>query len=75
MVSYKGREEEINIREYKIGNAYAEAYGRGLALSKAKKLDLAGNRFNEDGSHLVVKGISNHVEELDIWGIGSVKNL
>jgi hypothetical protein len=51
-----------------MGNAYAEAYGKGLALSKAKKLDIAENRLNERGSYRIVKGINNHLEELDMSG-------
>lgn len=30
IVQYKGREEEINIRSYMIGNDYAQAYGKSL---------------------------------------------
>ena len=55
IVNYKGKEEEINVRSYRMGNDYAQAYGQGLQLAaNIRKLNFADNRLSEKGSFGIV---------------------
>ena len=46
MVSLKGRNDSINIKQYMIGNQYAEALSNGLKLSIADKINVSSNRLS-----------------------------
>lgn len=62
MVGYKGNEDEINVKSYRMGNNYATAYGLGLQLSTTvKKVNLSDNRLSEKGSFEIIKGINKNI--------------
>ena len=65
-MNYKGKEEEINLKNYKMGDNYAAAFREGLQLAHVKKLVVADNRLNEKGSLQLVQGLNKHIQELDL---------
>lgn len=67
LVNYKGKEDEINVSSYKMGNDYATAFGKGLHLAgNVKKLNFADNRLSEEGSFGIIKGINKGIQEIDL---------
>lgn len=61
MVNYKGKEDEINIKNHLMGDKYAAAYSKGLKMLTAKKLNISHNRLNPLGSLSIVNGINKGV--------------
>lgn len=57
IVSYKGKEDEINIENFSMGNSYSKAYGKGLKLLNAKVLNLSNNRLSDTGSMNILRGV------------------
>lgn len=49
-----------------MGDMYATAFKEGLKLSHVKKVNLADNRLNENGSLNLVKGLNKHVQEINL---------
>jgi hypothetical protein len=49
-----------------MGDMYATAFKEGLKLSHVKKVNLADNRLNENGSFNLVKGLNKHVQEINL---------
>lgn len=80
MVAYKGDEEELNVKNFLMGNKYAKAYSNGLKLLKTKKVNVSNNRLNENGTMNILKGLNKQtVEDVDLsnnkMGIEGVKYL
>jgi hypothetical protein len=51
LVHYKGHEEEINLRNYGMGDDYVTAFAKGLKISNnIRKVNLSDNRLNERGT-------------------------
>ncbi len=65
-VNYKGLEDEINLKNYKMGDTYATAFSKGLSLSNVKKINLADNRLNEEGTVSFIKSLNQYVQEIDL---------
>jgi len=66
-VNYKGHEEEINLRNYGMGDDYVTAFAKGLKISNTiRKVNLADNRLNEKGTIQVVKALNKYVQEVDL---------
>jgi hypothetical protein len=65
-VHYKGTEDEIDLKSFRMGNDYASAFAQGLHLSKAKKVNLADNNLNDIGSYNIVQGINRNLKEMDL---------
>ena len=66
MVSMRGNNESLNIKQFMIGDKYAEALGSGLKLSVVNKLNLAQNRLHPSGGLKVLQGLNFGVRELDL---------
>lgn len=42
------------MKNFRMGNDYAMAYGQGLQLANVKKVNVANNRLSEKGSYGVL---------------------
>jgi hypothetical protein len=49
-VNYRGKEDEINIQNFKMGDKYVEAFSHGLQYASVKKVNLASNRLDDKGA-------------------------
>jgi hypothetical protein len=50
LVKYKGHEDEINLKNYGMGDDYVTAFAKALKISKTiRKVNLADNRLNDKG--------------------------
>eukprot|EP00347_Sterkiella_histriomuscorum_P020671 403336916 len=67
MVSLKGPLDTINLKQFRIGNKYADSLGSGLKLSQAiSKVNLASNRLSPQGGISILKGLNPQIQELDL---------
>lgn len=61
MVTHKGKEDEIDIKNFSMGNMYAQVYSKGLKMMNVKKINLSNNRLNDMGSDNILNGMNNNV--------------
>eukprot|EP00347_Sterkiella_histriomuscorum_P017331 403349792 len=67
LVTYKGDDQELNVKNFLMGNKYAKAYGQGLSLLETKKVNVSNNRLNERGTMSVLRGLNKKaVEDVDL---------
>ena len=50
VVSHKGINNELNLTNMSVGNWQAEALGKALEFTKAKKINLQNNRLDTHGA-------------------------
>lgn len=64
----KGKESEVNIKGYSVGEDYALALGEGVQLlTDARKIDLTGNRLAAKGAKIITNCIQgNNTIELNL---------
>jgi len=66
VLSRKGRNEEINIQNFSIGNMQAQALGEAIKNTVAKKLQLASNRLSTVGALSIIQNINPSVQEINL---------
>lgn len=66
IVSTKGENDTLNIKNFLIGDKYAEALASGLKLAKAHKLNLSKNRIKPKGGIKILQGVNPEVKEIDL---------
>jgi hypothetical protein len=66
-VQFKGREDEINLKNYGMGDEYVTAFAKGLKISHSiRKVNLANNRLNEQGTLKFLRAVHKNVQEIDL---------
>lgn len=63
----KGKAEEINMGNVRMGDQYAEAFAETLPFSNSKSaLNMSKNRLSQNGANTIIKKISKSIEKLDL---------
>jgi hypothetical protein len=66
-VQFKGHEDEINLKNYGMGDEYVAAFAKGLKISSTiRKVNLANNRLNEQGTLKFLRAVHKNVQEIDL---------
>lgn len=68
IVKSKGTESSINLRQRRMGDEYAKAFGEGLAhIQSVQRLDLKSNRLTESGSMNILSRLNvGTLQELNL---------
>ena len=67
LVQFKGQEDEINLKNYGMGDEYVTAFAKGLKISHSiRKVNLANNRLREQGTLKFLRAIYKNVQEIDL---------
>lgn len=67
MVQYKGRDDEINLKNYMVNDIVAGAYGQSLQLSSnVKRVNFANNQLSKKGSYGLLQGLNQNIVEVNL---------
>jgi hypothetical protein len=47
LVDFKGKQDEIDLKSYGMGNRYGRAFGQGILQSRVKRLNLSDNHLDD----------------------------
>lgn len=62
MANMRGKEDMINLKNFRVGNNYAGALSKGLKLNSAvSKVNLAENRLSPAGGLMILKGMNHKI--------------
>jgi hypothetical protein len=50
LVDFKGKQDEIDLKSYGMGNRYGRAFGQGILQSRVKRLNLSDNHLDDEGT-------------------------
>ena len=66
LVHWKGNEQEINSKDFHVGDMYASAFAEALKKAEAVKINLSNNDFSEKSSLSILQGVSMKVQDLNL---------